>query len=156
MNTRIIMINEKNIDEALIEEAGDFLNRGELVAFPTETVYGLGADATNPEAVKNIFEAKRETTGQPFDSSCGRHRENRRISWWNTRSCKENYGCSWPGPLTIILKKSSLIPSVTSAGLDSVGIRMPSNIISRKIIRAAGVPIAAPSANISEDPVPLK
>ena len=156
MDTKVILLEENNLEEELINQAGEILQKGGLVAFPTETVYGLGADATNPEAVKKIFEAK----GRPQDNPLIIHV----ASFDNLEEyvteisilAKKIMNKFWPGPLTIILNKSDKIPAITSAGLNSVGVRMPSNIIARKLIAAAGVPIAAPSANISGRPSPTE
>lgn len=155
MHTKVLLIDENSIDMRLIEEAGSAIREGKLVAFPTETVYGLGANALNEEAVKNIFLAK----GRPQDNPLIVH-----VADFNIHSFVEEIPAIanrlmksfWPGPLTIILKKSSLIPDVTSAGLNSVGIRMPSNSIARELIKASGVPIAAPSANVSGRPSPTE
>lgn len=156
METKIVYVDDKNIDKGIIEEAGSVIRHGGLVAFPTETVYGLGANALDGAAVKKIFEAK----GRPQDNPLIVH-----ISDFDeleplvaevpeiARRLMEKF---WPGPMTIIFKKSSAIPDETSAGLESVGIRMPSNPTARALIRAAGVPIAAPSANISGRPSPTE
>jgi L-threonylcarbamoyladenylate synthase len=155
MNTKVVMVDENNLDKNIIEEAGIVIREGGLVAFPTETVYGLGANALDEEAVKKIFVAK----GRPQDNPLIVH-----VADFDLEPLVKNIPevavklmeSFWPGPLTIILEKSELIPDVTSAGLSSVGIRMPSNNISRELIRAAGVPIAAPSANISGRPSPTE
>jgi L-threonylcarbamoyladenylate synthase len=153
MDTKILIIDESNIDTKAIEEAGKVIRHGGLVAFPTETVYGLGANALDQNAVKKIFEAK----GRPQDNPLIIHVADFEIGDFVQEipaialDLMKNF---WPGPLTIILKKSKLIPEITSAGLNSVGIRMPSNTIARELIRSAGVPIAAPSANISGRPSP--
>ncbi len=139
-------------DSEAIEKAAKLIKAGEVVGMPTETVYGLAADALNPEAVKKIFIAK----GRPQDNPLIVH-----IS-----DFEQIYGlCSvvpekaeaiaekfWPGPLTIILPKADCIPDVVSCGLETVGIRLPSHNAARALIRAAGTPIAAPSANISGKP----
>ncbi|MCI1945298.1 L-threonylcarbamoyladenylate synthase [Clostridium luticellarii] len=154
MNTKIEMVDEKNLNEDTIEEAAKIIREGGLVAFPTETVYGLGANALDPGAVKKIFQAK----GRPQDNPLIVH-------IWDIKQIEtlahdvpdiaykfmERF---WPGPMTVILPKSSIIPDITSASLPSVGIRMPSNVIARELIKKSGVPIAAPSANISGRPSP--
>jgi len=153
MNTKVSYLNLKNLDIKVIEEAGKALREGGLVAFPTETVYGLGANALDSEAVKKIFIAK----GRPQDNPLIVH-----IADFNLDNLVEEIPIIaekimkkfWPGPLTIIMKKSNKIPYVTSAGLESVGIRMPSNVVARELIKKSGVPIAAPSANISGKPSP--
>lgn len=141
------------IEEEAILLAAKCLRQGGLVAFPTETVYGLGADALNKEAVAGIFRAK----GRPQDNPLIIH-----VADWNlepyvthvpekAKALMERF---WPGPLTVILPKTSLIPEETSAGLSSVGVRMPANETARRIIAALGHPVAAPSANLSGKPSP--
>lgn len=153
LETKLLLIDEEKIDAGLINEAAEALREGKLVAFPTETVYGLGANALNENSVKNIFLAK----GRPQDNPLIVHVADFDIDKYVKdvpSIAKRLMECFWPGPLTIILKKSSLIPDVTSAGLDSIGIRMPSNTIAKELIRASKVPVAAPSANISGRPSP--
>lgn len=153
MKTKITIIDENNIDQNIINEAGLVLAEGGLVAFPTETVYGLGANALDEHAVEKIFKAK----GRPQDNPLIVHVADFNIEHLVTevpylaRQIMKKY---WPGPITLIFNKSDLIPSTTSAGLNTIGIRMPSNLIARKLIEAAGTPIAAPSANISGRPSP--
>lgn len=154
LDTKVVMIDEHNIDEDSIKEAGEVIKKGGLVAFPTETVYGLGANALNSSAVEKIFKAK----GRPQDNPLIVHVCNfegiaplvKEIPPIAQKLMKK----FWPGPMTIILMKADIIPDVTSAGLKSIGIRMPSNIIARKLIGYAKVPIAAPSANLSGKPSP--
>ncbi|SHH51008.1 L-threonylcarbamoyladenylate synthase [Clostridium grantii] len=153
MKTKIVKIeNENLLDKALIE-AATILKDGGLVVFPTETVYGLGANALNSKAVQSIFEAK----GRPQDNPLIIHVANKNIDFLVseiTSFAKKLMDKFWPGPLTLIMKKSDIVPNVTSAGLETVGIRMPSNLIARQLIESAGVPIAAPSANLSGKPSP--
>ncbi len=152
MDTKKVNLR-KGLEEDVFLSAGKVLRSGGTVAFPTETVYGLGADALNPSAVKKIFEAK----GRPQDNPLIIH-----VADWDLspyakeipEKAREMMNEFWPGPLTIILKKTEVVPLETSAGLDSVGIRMPSNEVARALIRALGHPIAAPSANISGRPSP--
>lgn len=153
MDTKISIIKDihKNIKD--IEEAASVIKEGGVVAFPTETVYGLGADALNPLAVKKIFEAK----GRPQDNPLIIHVANKNLE----SLVKEIPSIAnkimdrfWPGPLTLIFKKKNIIPDVTSANLDTIGVRMPSNEIALKLIESSGTPIAAPSANISGRPSP--
>ncbi len=149
-----IKINfENRIDMEAIEKGAEIIKKGGVIAFPTETVYGLGADALNKEAVKKIFEAK----GRPQDNPLIIHVADHDLSAYAAEipdKAQELMNKFWPGPLTIILKKTDLIPMETSAGLHTVGIRMPSNETARLLIKAAGCPIAAPSANISGKPSP--
>lgn len=149
-----IKVNFKNgIDRSAVDKGAEILSRGGVVAFPTETVYGLGADALNKDAVKKIFEAK----GRPQDNPLIIHVADADLSEY-VRSvpskAQELMDRFWPGPLTIILMKTDLVPLETSAGLDTVGVRMPSNEVARMLIKALGHPIAAPSANISGKPSP--
>lgn len=153
MDTKISIIKDIHNDYKRIEEAASVIKEGGVVAFPTETVYGLGADALNPLAVKKIFEAK----GRPQDNPLIIHVANKNLE----SLVQEIPSISnkimdrfWPGPLTLIFKKNNIIPDVTSANLDTIGIRMPSNEIALKLIESSGTPIAAPSANISGRPSP--
>lgn len=153
MKTKVVELQENNIDKAVINEAAEVIKNGEVVAFPTETVYGLGANALNADAVKKIFMAK----GRPQDNPLIIHVSNFNIEPYVTyisEKAKVLMEKFWPGPLTLIFNKSDIVPNVTSAGLDTIGIRMPSNIIAKELIEASGVPIAAPSANISGRPSP--
>ena len=155
MNTKVEILENDNIDEKIIKEAAEIIRKGGLVAFPTETVYGLGANALDSQAVKKIFLAK----GRPQDNPLIVHVADFNIEEYVEEIPPIAYKMMksfWPGPITIILKKSNKIPSVTSAGLDTVGIRMPSNKIANLLIKEAKVPIAAPSANISGRPSPTE
>lgn len=139
--------------KAAYEEAGRIIRRGGTVAFPTETVYGLGADAMNEAAVKAIFRAK----GRPADNPLIIHVADDDL----TGIVKEIPAAArllmdrfWPGPLTIIMEKQVGVPQATTGGLSTVGVRMPDQEAARALIRASGRPIAAPSANISGRPSP--
>lgn len=139
-------------DAAQVEAAASILRRGGLLAIPTETVYGLGADGLNEEAVKGIYEAK----GRPQDNPLILHIPS---ADWLSRYCDDvpetAYRLAeafWPGPLTMILKKKPIVPLRTTGGLDTVGMRCPDHPVTRAIIEAAGVPVAAPSANTSGSP----
>lgn len=156
MNTTISKIDRKNIDNKIINNAGKIINEGSLVAFPTETVYGLGADGLNDQACKHIFEAK----GRPNDNPLILHISNISMLYnltdeINEESKKLMESC-WPGPLTIIFKKSDKVPSAVTAGLDTVAIRYPKDEIALALISAANTPIAAPSANLSGKPSPTR
>ncbi len=155
MITKIIVTEEEELNVTALEEAGECIQNGGLVVFPTETVYGLGANALNENAVKKIFEAK----GRPQDNPLIVHVADYDIKNYVKEVpdiAKKLMKSFWPGPLTVILKKSEVIPDATSAGLDSVGIRMPQNKVALMLIEKAGVPIAAPSANISGRPSPTE
>jgi len=149
-------LDEKNIDQEIIEAAGAILREGGLVAFPTETVYGLGANALDGTAVRKIFEAKGRPQDNPLIVHICDFDELEPLVAEVPAIARKLMDRFWPGPMTIIFKRSAVIPDETSAGLDSVGIRMPSNPIARALIKAAGVPVAAPSANISGRPSPTE
>ena len=133
-----------------LAEAARLIRAGELVAFPTETVYGLGADATNERAVAKIFEAKGRPHFNPLISHVTDATEAQRFVAWN-ETADRLAAKFWPGPLTLVLPRSSgsAIALLTTAGLDSVAIRAPAHPLALELIRAAGCPIAAPSANRS-------
>ncbi|WP_315116612.1 L-threonylcarbamoyladenylate synthase [uncultured Clostridium sp.] len=154
METKVVFLDEHNIDEALLMECGKVIREGGLVAFPTETVYGLGANALDGNAVKKIFIAKGRPQDNPLIVHVADTESIKPLVKKVPRIAEKLMESFWPGPLTIILEKTDLIPKETSAGLDSIGIRMPSNEIARKLIKMAEVPIAAPSANISGRPSP--
>jgi L-threonylcarbamoyladenylate synthase len=154
LQTKVIKIDKDNIDLAKIREAANVIRKGGLVAFPTETVYGLGANALDETAVNKIFTAK----GRPSDNPLIVHISDRKSLSAIVKSIPENalilMDKFWPGPLTIILKKSPGIPRIITAGLDSVAVRMPAHPIALALINESGLPVAAPSANISGRPSP--
>ena len=153
MKTQIIKINSTQQKEE-IKKAADVLKNGGLVGIPTETVYGLGANALDEEAVKSVFVAKGRPQDNPLIVHISDFDEIYDLVEEVPESAKKLAEKYWPGPMTIILKKSEKIPDVVSAGLDTVAIRLPEHEIARAIIRQAGVPIAAPSANVSGSPSP--
>ena len=136
--------------------AAEILKSGGLVAIPTETVYGLAANALNESAVKKIFTAKGRPSDNPLIVHISGVDEIYNLVSELPVAAQKLADAFWPGPLTIILKKSEIIPAVISGGLDSVAIRLPDNSVARKIIREAGCPLAAPSANLSGSPSPTK
>lgn len=154
MNTKVIKIDNTNIDDILIQEAASLIKAGKLVAFPTETVYGLGANGLDENAVINIFNAK----GRPQDNPLILHISNMDQLDTLVREIPEvAYECMrrfWPGPLTILFNKSDLVPNIITAGLSTVAIRMPNHPIALKLIGYSNTPIAAPSANLSGKPSP--
>ena len=141
-----------NADDVSIMAASKIIKSGGLVAFPTETVYGLGANALNPMAAKKIYSAK----GRPSDNPLIVHIANKKDLYSVVKNInaeiKNLIKNFWPGPLTIICKKKTCIPNETSGGLDTVAVRFPANPIAQKLILYSAVPIAAPSANISGKP----
>ncbi len=148
MKTKILKINPKKINLAKIKIAADEIKKGSLVAFPTETVYGLGADALNEQAVAKIFQAK----GRPFDDPLIVHiadiKELNRLSKKIPSVAIKLAKAFWPGPLTLVLKKSELVSDIITADLDTVAVRMPADNIALSLIREAQTPIVAPSANL--------
>lgn len=141
---------KNNIKE--IEAAGKIIKEGGLVIFPTETVYGIGANGLDKDAVSKIFEAKGRKTDNPLILHITDYKMLSEITEEVTPLEQKIMETFWPGPLTIILKKKDIVPNIVSANLNTVGVRMPSNEIARSLISSAGVPIAAPSANISGKP----
>jgi L-threonylcarbamoyladenylate synthase len=152
VKTEVLRINSKKPDDGIIERASSLIRSGEIVAFPTETVYGLGANALDPLAISKIYQIK----GRPSDNPLIVHigdlnmlsglvstippREMRMIKKF------------WPGPITLIFKKSKSVPKITTGGLGTVAVRMPRNKIALALIKRSGLPIAAPSANLSGKP----
>lgn len=154
MKTKKVKIDKDNVDRSLINEAASLIKEGRLVAFPTETVYGLGANGLDESAVQKIFNAK----GRPQDNPLILHVYNiEQIKPLVKEVPAIAYECMkrfWPGPLTILFKRSELVPNIITAGLDTVAIRMPNHTIALELIKEANVPIAAPSANLSGKPSP--
>lgn len=156
MDTIIIELDENNIDKDKLEIACETLREGELVAFPTETVYGLGGDALNETAAARIYAAKGRPSDNPLIVHVAETEDVYRIAREVPEMAKKLMDKYWPGPLTMVFKKKPEVPDGTTGGLDTVGIRMPSNKIARSLIKQSGVLIAAPSANISGSPSPTK
>lgn len=130
-----------------IEIAAQLIREGKVVAFPTETVYGLGADALNALAVARIFELKERPSFDPLIVHIASFDELARLTTTTDKRVEMLANRFWPGPLTLILPKSDSVPDIVTSGLETVGIRMPSNPVARELIRLAGCPVAAPSAN---------
>lgn len=153
-DTLVCKIDKDNIDLLKIKEFAHILRAGGTVIFPTETVYGLGANAIDENAVVKIYEAK----GRPSDNPLIVHIADKDDIYNLALEINENAKLVmdkfWPGPITIILKKKDIVPLKTSGGLDTVAVRMPSHPIALSLIKESGVPIAAPSANISGRPSP--
>lgn len=151
MKTKYINLKEEYNEERIKEAAQDILN-GELVIFPTETVYGIGANALNDDACKNIFKAKGRAGDNPLIVHVNNVDMIKKLVEEPNEIEKKLIKSFCPGPFTLIFKAKNIIPKSVTAGLDTVGIRMPSNKIASKLIEYAGVPIAAPSANVSGRP----
>lgn len=131
-----------------LERAGETIRRGGLVAFPTETVYGLGANALDSDAVKRIFQVKKRPYASPLIVHVADEAMARAVTLEWPEQAEELAARFWPGPLTVVLRKAAAVSDLVTAGLNSVGIRIPAHPVALALIRAAGVPIAAPSANL--------
>lgn len=153
MKTRIVDMTEQ-IRPGELKEAGEILKRGGLVAFPTETVYGLGADALNEEAAAKIYAAKGRPSDNPLIVHIADFQALSEIAEEIPAAAKRLADAFWPGPLTMIFKKKERVPLGTTGGLDTVAVRMPDHELARALIRAGGGYIAAPSANTSGRPSP--
>ena len=152
METELIKIN--SIDDEALKRAGQCIKDGGLVAFPTETVYGLGGDGLNEVAAKNIYLAKGRPSDNPLILHINDQKMLSRIVSEVTPMAKKIMTAFCPGPITIILPKSDIVPKAVTGGLDTIAVRMPDNDIARALIKYADTPIAAPSANISGRPSP--
>jgi L-threonylcarbamoyladenylate synthase len=154
LKTQFWQISATQPDSQIIKQAATLIRQGGLVAFPTETVYGLGANGLNSEAVEKIFKAK----GRPADNPLILHVANFKDVWCLARQVDKRaeklMSTFWPGPLTLVLPKEKIIPAVVTAGLDTVAIRMPRHPVALALIKESGVPLAAPSANRSGYPSP--
>lgn len=156
MDTKILKINRDNIKASDFEEAAQLLREGKLVAFPTETVYGLGGNAFDPTASSRIYAAKGRPSDNPLIVHVADIESLNELATDIPEAVYELADRFWPGPLTIILKKSEAVPKETTGGLDTVAVRMPSDEIARQLIKVSGVYIAAPSANLSGRPSTTK
>jgi L-threonylcarbamoyladenylate synthase len=154
MKTLVLKVNPENPDPAIIQLAAEIIQRGGLVAFPTETVYGLGADALNSEAVLALFKAKKRPMDNPPIIHVADPAEVSKLVVEVPKKAELLMEKFWPGPLTLIFKHSNLVPKVTVAGLDTVAVRMPKHKVALELIRKSRCPIAAPSANLAGKPSP--
>lgn len=154
MKTKMVKIDESSIDFHVIEHAGEILRAGGLVAFPTETVYGLGADALNATAAGRIYQAKGRPSDNPLIVHIHSMGQLEKITAHVPQKARLLADAFWPGPLTMIFPKNGLVPYETTGGLDTVAVRMPKNKIALALIKAGGGYIAAPSANASGRPSP--
>ena len=155
MVTRLLTISSSE-DTEKIEEAAKLLREDGLVAFPTETVYGIGANALKPEVVARIYEAKGRPSDNPLIVHIGEADWVERYAKDISPVARTLMAAFWPGPLTLIFKKKAIIPKEITGGLDTVAIRLPAHPIAKAIIKASDLPIAAPSANRSGRPSPTK
>jgi L-threonylcarbamoyladenylate synthase len=135
-------------------EAAEFIRRGGLVAFPTETVYGLGADVFNAEAVAKIFAAKQRPNDNPLIAHVGNLEQIRLLAAEITPTAQKFIDAFFPSPLTLVLPKTERVPLVATAGLQTIGVRMPDHELAREFLKACKTPVVAPSANLSGKPSP--
>ena len=156
MKTEVLpaFAGEHELNTEAIEKAGELLRAGEVVAIPTETVYGLAANAYDGNAVSKIFKAKGRPQDNPLIVHIAKVETLSDLVAEVPKAAKKLAATFWPGPLTMILPKSEKIPDAVSAGLPTVAVRMPSHPVAHAVIEAAGVPLAAPSANLSGSPSP--
>ena len=153
-DTIIKKIDQNDFEESQLEEAGKVIRNGGLAAFPTETVYGLGGNALDEEAAKKIYQAKGRPSDNPLIIHIADVRALEELAEEIPENAEKLAKAFWPGPLTMILKKSAIVPESTTGGLDSVAIRMPNHPIALALIKQSGCYIAAPSANTSGRPSP--
>ena len=151
MDTKILTTSEEDI-----ETAAEIIKEGGIVAFPTETVYGLGANALDGKAVQKVYEAKGRPRDNPMIVHVAKAEDVGLLTTSAGKTAEALIQSFWPGPLTLILNKKPGIPDAATAGLDTVAVRMPDDPVARKLIAKAGCPIAAPSANLSGRPSPTK
>ena len=156
MQTEVIKIDPEHMDLEEMKRAGKFLAKGELVAFPTETVYGLGGDALNPEAAGKIYAAKGRPSDNPLIVHIADVSDLERIVTEVPEQAKKLAEAFWPGPLTMIFWKKDQVPDATTGGMDTVAVRMPNHPVALELIRQSGCLIAAPSANTSGRPSPTE
>lgn len=156
MKTKIQCINPEEFQDSELQRAGDILKNGGLVAFPTETVYGLGGDALEPEAANKIYRAKGRPSDNPLIVHIADMNALDAIAENISEKAKKLAEAFWPGPLTMIFSKKGIVPESTTGGLETVAVRMPGHPVAIALIRAAGGYVAAPSANTSGRPSPTK
>lgn len=154
MRTKVVKVNTIQPNPEAIFEAGQIIQKGGLVAFPTETVYGLGGDALNSNSSRKIYEAKGRPSDNPLIVHIASISDLSKIAVDVPKEAYDLAAAFWPGPLTMILNKSSVVPMETTGGLDTVAVRMPVNETALDFIKAAGGFVAAPSANRSGKPSP--
>lgn len=135
-------------------EAAEFIKHGGIVAFPTETVYGLGANLFDQHAIRKIFAAKERPADNPLIAHIGNFDQLPRLVAYIPPNAQKLMGAFFPGPLTIVLKKTAAVPLLATAGLETIGVRMPRHPVARDFLKSCGVAVAAPSANLSGRPSP--
>lgn len=156
MQTKLYKIDLDNMNQEQMQEAGDLIAAGELVGFPTETVYGLGGDALHPDAAKKIYEAKGRPSDNPLIIHIAEVSDLDRVAKVVPEQAKKLADAFWPGPLTMVVWKKDEVPYATTGGLNTVAVRMPNHPVALELIRKSGKLIAAPSANTSGRPSPTE
>lgn len=156
MTTRVVRLDPLKPDRSVLEEAAEVLRKGGLVAFPTETVYGLGADAFSRTAVLRVYEVKRRPLDNPVIVHVSRLEMLGDVAEDVPQYVLRALERSWPGPLTVVVRRRPSLPKEVSGGLDTVAVRMPGHPVALGLIEALGKPIAAPSANLSGRPSPTR
>ncbi|MBM4169740.1 MAG: threonylcarbamoyl-AMP synthase [Ignavibacteria bacterium] len=154
IETRIQVVDREQPDPAVIAEAADVLKRGGLVAFPTETVYGLGADALNVDAVRKVFQAKGRPSDNPMIVHFSSHAQLAELADEISKKGMMLAETFWPGPLTLVVDRTILVSEVVTGGLETVAVRMPDHPVALALIEALGSGIVGPSANLSTRPSP--
>jgi L-threonylcarbamoyladenylate synthase len=147
MTIRILPVDRESPDPAALEEAASILRSGGIVAFPTETVYGLGANGLDPEAVQKIYDAKERPAGNPLILHVARVEQARELAAEWPTPAQRLVDTFWSGPLTLVLKKTSAVPDIVTAGLPTFAVRMPDHPVARALLHECEFPVAAPSAN---------
>lgn len=156
MDTIIEKIDPGNIDADVMDRAGKLIAKGELVAFPTETVYGLGGDALDPDASRKIYAAKGRPSDNPLIVHIAEFDDMKQVAREVPEQARKLADAFWPGPLTMIVWKSDAVPEATTGGMQTVAVRMPNHPVALELIRRSGCLIAAPSANTSGRPSPTE
>lgn len=156
MDTIIEKVDPGHIDTDVMQQAGKLIAEGELVAFPTETVYGLGGDALDPDASRRIYAAKGRPSDNPLIVHIADFDDMKRVAREVPEQAKKLADAFWPGPLTMIVWKSDAVPEATTGGMQTVAVRMPNHPVALELIRRSGCLIAAPSANTSGRPSPTE
>ncbi len=155
MRSNIVKVNPNSINSKIIENALSFLSRGEIIAFPTDTVYGVGGDIFSKAAINRIYRLKNRPTNKPINALISSEEQLKMIVESIPAEARSIIKKFWPGPLTIILKKKTEVSNEVTSGLDTIGVRMPNNRVALEIIKKFEKPLATTSANISDKPSPL-
>jgi L-threonylcarbamoyladenylate synthase len=155
MRSNIVKVNPNSINGKIIENAVSFLSRGEIIAFPTDTVYGVGGDIFNEAAINSIYRLKNRPTNKPINALISSEDQLKMIVESIPADARSIIKKFWPGPLTIILKKKTEVSDKVTCSLDTIGVRMPNNRVALEIIKKFEKPLATTSANISDKPSPL-